>query len=162
MSDFTFSLEDVKQSIEEQYAPVVINLGEAGTATLIQSARLSDEVQDQLIAMQSRFNEIRTAAAETPQTGTEDAPEDDAAKASRVREMRERSVGLLEEMFTIIAKTPSDAERIIEACNHDVLVLGGVFKRYGARTQLGEASASSDSSESTAGPSPQTSPNTTD
>ncbi|GAA3509963.1 hypothetical protein GCM10022234_00130 [Aeromicrobium panaciterrae] len=158
MSEFTFTLEDVKQSIEEQYGPVVIGLGEAGTATLIQAVRLPDATQDKLLAMQARFNEIRKTASEVAQTSD---GEDDEGASTAARDGKKQSVELLEEMLTLVAKTDADAKRIIKACNHDLLVLGGVFQRYGKRSQLGEASASSGSSESTAGQSPQTSPSTT-
>lgn len=183
-----FTLGDLRQTINEKYKPVRIGLGELGSSLLLQTARLTDEKQEQLIAMQGEFKSLQddgqamNAAARdvTPEqvaewkAGLDHEPTEDEvdtwkkAEGSRevsieeVRAFKRKTVKVVEDMLSIVAATPEDAERLIQACNHDELLLMEVFTRYSKKTKLGEASASSSSSESTAGPSTATSPSSTD
>lgn len=186
-----FTLGDLRQTIEEKYKPVKIGLGELGSAKLLQTARLSDAKQEELMDMQSQFKELQSegqtlnAAARdiTPEQVEEfrkgyvdehgEEPTEDEvdtwkkAEGSRevsieeVRAFKRKTVSVVESMFKIVAASPEDADRLIEACNHDELLLMEVFTRYSKKTKLGEASASSGSSETTAGPSTPTSESST-
>lgn len=183
-----FTLGDLRQVINEKYKPVRIGLGEHGTAVLNQTARLSDEKQEELIAMQGEFKSLQddgkklnSAARDvTPEQVAEwkesldHEPTDDEvdtykkAEGSRdvsieeVRAFKRKTVKVVEDMLSIVAASEDDATRLIEACNHDELILMEVFTRYSKTTKLGEASASSSSSESTAGPSSTTSESSSD
>lgn len=156
-NDFSFSLADVRTAVSEQFKPCRIDLGDGNTATLIQSTRLEDDKLEKLMAMQGRFNELQKQVKSTQ--------ESEAAASitiDEVRAMKAESVTVLEDIIRLVAKTDGDADRLIESCNHDMFFLMEVFKRYSKKTQLGEASASSNNSDDTAGPSTPTSAPSTD
>lgn len=152
-----FSLADVQAVVTEQYKPSEVDLGEAGTCRLVQTTRLSDDKLEEMMTMLNRFKELRAKGQAAQDPGAaEDMTIDD------VKQIKRESVEVIENIFRIVAVTEHEADRLIAACNHDMLVLMEVFKRYQKRTQLGEASASPENSETTAGPLPTTSPTSTD
>jgi hypothetical protein len=178
-----FSLAGLRTAITQKYKPAIIDIGEGRTVMLRQIPRLTDGEQDQLISMQSEFSTLQEdgrklnggARDVTPEqvaewtAGLDHAPtpeevDDFKREAGRaevkhedVRAFKRRTVDVLERMLTLVAASESDGTALLEACNHDELLLMEVFTSYSKRTKLGEASASSSSSEPTAGPSSTTS-----
>lgn len=184
-SSADFSLSDLRTVISEKYKPTAIEIGEGRIVRLVQIARLPEEKQEQLLAMQDEFNELKTEGAKLNASAKDVTPEDLAtwfasldrdptpaevdefkrSKASagvsheQVKAYRARTVGVLERMLVLVGQTESEGQQLVDACNHDELMLMEVFTRYSKKTKLGEASASSSSSETTAGPSSTTSEN---
>lgn len=183
MSDADFSLDSLRQVISEQYKPTTVAIGEGRTVRLEQIARLSDEKQESLLGMQKSFNELQQDGKRL-NAGTVDVTPEQIAEwkstldreptleelddfkreASQVQVSHEdvkafkaKTVSLLEDMLKLVAQNADDGAALVEACNHDELLLMEVFKNYSKKTKLGEASASSSSSDSTAGQSSTTS-----
>ena len=187
-----FTLDGLRTVINEKYKPVKIGLGEGISVRLLQTARLPESKQDELMGMQTQFNDLQKqgaalnsaardvtveqVAAWRDEFATTNGrlPTDDEvdswkkAEGSRevtldeVKAFKAKTVATLENMLRTVAASESEGERIVAACNHDELLLMEVFQNYSKKTKLGEASASQDSSGSTAGPSGQTSASTTD
>ena len=183
MSDNDFDLNDLRTVISEKYKPAQIGIGEGRSVKLQQIARLSDEKQEALLAMQEEFKDLRTEGSKlnagaqdvTPEQVAEwkagldyepSAEQVDEYKAEvagggvtheKVKAYKRRTIDVLERMLKLVAVNDDDGDALISACNHDELLLMEVFTRYSKRTKLGEASASPSSSETTAGPSSTTS-----
>lgn len=159
-----FSLDDVKEAVDAKYGPCEINLGPGiEPVVLLPTARLGDDKLEQMKGMVDDFNRLQATAREMQESSAnEDDPEEAKRMIDLAKAQRQEAVAALENALRIPARSEADADRLIEACEHDMLYLSSVFAEYQKTGQVGEASASPDSSENTAGHSPTTSSTTTD
>jgi hypothetical protein len=188
MSNNDFDLTDLREVIIQKYKPMQLGIGEGRSVRLRQVARLTDDEQTELIEMQGVFNELQEDGRKLNAGAVDVTPEQiaewkqtldhepsleevdafkraAAAKAvshEDVRAFKKKTVETLEKMLRLVAVNAADGEAVVAACDHDELLLMEVFTRYSKRTQLGEASASSSSSDSTAGQSSTTSASPSD
>lgn len=141
-----FTLDDLKKTVEEKYAPTVLDMGEAGKLTLQPAVRLGNEDTAKLSAVQRKFNTIQQS--EEPVYVDEDGKErpsteeEDAAYEAEMLAVRPKMLELLREMIRIPATSETHAEAFFQIAGEDLPTYLVLIEKYGKTSQLGEASAS--------------------
>lgn len=107
------TLDSIRAAAEAKYGSTDIDLGDGQIVRLLNPLRLPKERRDALMAAQDKLNG------------------DDADQAA-----------VLTETLTLVAETPKQAEALLSAVGDDLGVLAAIMEEYGAKTQVGEASAS--------------------
>lgn len=131
----SFTLDELREVVNEKYAPLEIPMGEAGTARLIQALRLPDDKLGKLTAIQREFNAMQQE--EKDEDGKVIEPDqDDQLK------MRPLMIEKLRAMIRTVTETEEQAESLISAVGDDLPFLMTIIEKYSETTQLGEASAS--------------------
>ena len=116
MSEFT--LADIKAAAEAKFGATTIALSETESVELVNAIRLPKEKRKQLTEIQSKIS--------SKEEGAED------------RDI----VDLFEALIRLVAKTPAEGEKLVEACEHDAAYLNEAVSRWAKGTQVGEASPS--------------------
>jgi|GEM_PF-1676551 len=106
------TLDSIRESAEARYGSKVIDLGD-GTVELLNPLRLKKTARDKLTNLQESLG-------------------GDGADQETV----------LSDALRLVAKTPAQGDKLIEAIDGDLAVLVATFEAYAKDTQSGEASAS--------------------
>lgn len=120
----TITLDQIRADIEALYAPVVIDIGDGVTCTLVQAIRLPKERRAELIAAQK----------ETQLGELADGDDVDLTES--------RSLSAMRTIIRIVATNKAEADALLAKVGDDLVILSGVLRAYAAETQLPEASAS--------------------
>ena len=108
------TLDSIREAAEKKYGSYDIDLGEDGVVRLLNPLRLSEGARNRLAALEEQEDEGDT---------------DNVAER-------------LQETVRIIAESPEQAAKLIEAVNGDLGVLATIIEQYGDAAEVGEASPS--------------------
>lgn len=120
----TVTLDQIRESIEKKYAPVVVPFGDGLSCTLVQALRLPKDKRRAMSEVQKE-----SAAGEIADGDDMDSRES-------------RQLEALRQIVRIAATDPTEADLLLDEIGDDVLVLSEVLNAYSGATQLPEASAS--------------------
>lgn len=109
----TITLDFINEAADERFGPLVIEGVDGGPVTLLNPIRLSKDKRKALQDMQT------------------DATDDVDAALDGLRAM-----------VKLVAKTPSDATRLLKAFGDDQAKLAVLLQEYGQASRVGEASPS--------------------
>ncbi|WP_372407204.1 phage tail assembly protein [Streptomyces luteireticuli] len=108
----SYTLDDIRAAADARYGSTDIAVGD-DVVRLLNPLRLTRAKRDALSALQDRL-------------GADDADQEE----------------LLSEAIRLVAENSEAADQLLNAVGTDLAVLAEIFERYGAGTQVGEASAS--------------------
>lgn len=107
------TLDSIRESAEERYGSKVIDLGADGEVELLNPLRLKKTARDTLTNLQESL-------------GGDDVDQE----------------AVISDALRLVAKTPTQGDKLIDAIDGDLAVLVATFEAYAKSTQSGEASAS--------------------
>ena len=111
------TLDSIREAAEKKYGSYDIELGGGNVVRLLNPLRLSESARNRLAALEEREEQ--------------EGGDDTYSVAER-----------LHETVRIIAESPEQAAKLIEAVNGDLGVLATIIEQYGDAAEVGEASPS--------------------
>ncbi|SDI41191.1 hypothetical protein SAMN05421505_14934 [Sinosporangium album] len=110
------TLADIKEAADRKFGPLVIDMGDGQSVTLLNPLRMPKTARTKLTALQKELD-------------GEDATDESAEAA-------------LPKIVRLVAASKADADRLLAAVGDDLATMQEIFEEYAKATQPGEASAS--------------------
>ena len=124
----SFTLDSIRQAVEDKFAPTVIELTSSSKVTLKNPARMESSERKQL-------NDLLQQLDGLDLSGDGDLSEDEAL---------EKLADVAKQIFST-ASTPAQATKLINAIGSDWLVLMEIISKWVQESGLGEVTSSTES-----------------
>ena len=124
----SFTLDSIRQAVEDKFAPTVIELTASSKVTLKNPARMESSERKQL-------NDLLKQLDGLDLSGDGDLSEDEAL---------EKLADVAKQIFST-ASTPAQATKLINAIGSDWLVLMEIISKWVQESGLGEVTSSTES-----------------